>query len=56
MNWRKSSRSINHGDCVEVAVRSSVIAVRDTTQAGNTNHAVLAFSAGAWREFIASLR
>lgn len=69
MSWRKPVRSINNGNCVEVGedyrksrfsqpggdcleVASGVL-VRDTTDRAGV---ILSFPAGAWREFIASLR
>jgi uncharacterized protein DUF397 len=51
--WRKSSYSSNGGaTCVEVAADGAVM-VRDTT---NRDGGALAFSAGAWQSFTASLR
>lgn len=53
-DWRKSSYSDgNGGACVETASDDGVILVRDTT---NRDGATLAFSAGAWAEFTASIR
>jgi hypothetical protein len=51
--WRKASYS-NGGEnaCVEVASAGDVL-VRDTT---NRDGGTLAFSAGAWERFTASLR
>jgi hypothetical protein len=50
--WRKSSKSDNGGQCVEVGNGNGVL-VRDTTdRAGGT----LAFTADAWAEFINSVR
>jgi hypothetical protein len=53
MQWRKSSYS-NGGSaaCVEVTSTDGVL-VRDTT---NRDGGTLAFSAGAWERFTASLR
>ena len=53
-NWRKSSYSqANGGDCVETASGSGVVLVRDTTDwSGFT----LSMPAGAWTEFLATLR
>lgn len=51
--WRKSSYSGNGGqDCVEVAVDGAIL-VRDTK---NRDGGTLAFPAGAWVRFTASLR
>jgi hypothetical protein len=53
-NWRKSSFSANGGEaCVETASDNGVILVRDTT---DRNGGTLAFTAGAWAKFTASLR
>jgi hypothetical protein len=51
--WRKSTRSGNSGNCVEVADAARVILVRDTTNRGG---GTLAFTAEAWQGFISSLR
>jgi hypothetical protein len=52
-DWRKSTYSDgNGGSCVETASGNGVVLVRDTTdREGGT----LAFSAGAWSKFIASV-
>ena len=53
MNWRKASYSSNGGaNCVEVATVGTVL-VRDTT---DREGPMLAFGAGAWERFTASLR
>jgi uncharacterized protein DUF397 len=54
-NWRKSSFSANGGEaCVETAGDDDgTILVRDTT---NRDGGTLAFTAGAWVKFTASLR
>jgi hypothetical protein len=51
--WRKSTRSGNSGNCVEVADAARVVLVRDTKdREGGT----LAFTAEAWQRFIDSRR
>lgn len=49
MWWRKSSYSMNQGECVEVADDSGQVIIRDTT---NRDGGTLAFTASAWSEFI----
>jgi Zn ribbon nucleic-acid-binding protein len=53
--WRKSGRSVNNGECVEVghAEAEAAIAVRDTTQRDGV---ALVFSPGVWGAFTVSLR
>lgn len=53
--WRKSSYSGGTNDnCVEVAGNlPGVVAVRDSK---NPSGPALAFSPGAWREFLATVR
>ena len=47
--WRKPSRSVGNGACVEIGADEQGIAVRDTaTPAGS----VLRYSARAWRAFL----
>jgi hypothetical protein len=53
-NWRKPSFSGNGGEaCVETASDGDSILVRDTT---DRDGGTLAFTAGAWAKFTASLR
>jgi hypothetical protein len=52
--WRKSSYSNGGGNaCVETAIGSGAVMVRDTT---NRDGGTLTFSAAAWERFTASLR
>jgi hypothetical protein len=48
--WRKSSRSNNSGNCVEVAVTDRAVGVRDSKQHGHGP--VLEFTRAAWESFI----
>jgi hypothetical protein len=53
-SWRKSSFSDAYGgSCVETASGDGMILVRDTT---NRNGATLAFTADAWRTFMADVK
>ena len=53
-SWRKSSYSGGSGgNCVEVANAASTVMVRDTR---DRDGGTLAFTAGAWKAFTASLR
>jgi predicted secreted Zn-dependent protease len=51
--WRKSSNS-GDGDCVEVALRTRLIGVRDTKDRGAGP--VLAFKRDAWASFVGGVR
>lgn len=52
-SWRKSSYSgAGANDCVEVAVHTEVVGVRDSK---NVDGPRLAFPANAWREFAESV-
>ena len=47
--WRKSTRSANDGECVEVATTGDRVAVRDSK---NPAGAVLKYSPEAWQAFL----
>lgn len=51
--WRKPSRSIANGDCVETASRQGEILVRDSKALEDL---ILQYPAGAWRAFVRELQ
>lgn len=51
--WRKAQRSMNAGDCVEVAPAPGKIFVRDSK---NSDGPALEYSADAWRKFLAGAK
>jgi hypothetical protein len=53
LNWRKSARSINAGNCTEVASRAGAVVVRDSK---DPNSLVLRYSTNTWRSFVDAAR
>lgn len=51
--WRKSSRSANNSYCVEVALTSQVVGVRDTK---DRDGGTLVFDRQQWTSFLAGLK
>ena len=52
-DWRKSIRSGNGADCVEVAVVSKTLGVRDSK---NPYGPVLEFTHGEWATFVSGVK
>lgn len=53
MNWRKSSRSVGQGACVEMAVEGTTHLVRDSK---NPNGPMLTFPTTVMMAFLVGLR
>jgi hypothetical protein len=53
LNWRKSSRSIGNGACVEAAGVPGTVMVRDTADRAGGQ---LRFPGQAWQEFTARIK
>jgi hypothetical protein len=53
LNWRKSARSINAGNCTEVASSAGAVAVRDSQ---DPHGLVLRYPAATWRAFLDGTR
>lgn len=53
LNWRKSTRSINAGNCTEVASGAGAVVVRDSQ---DPNSLVLLYPANTWRSFLNAAR
>ena len=51
--WRKARRSMNNGNCAEVATQAGVVAVRDSK---DPHGPVLWYSASSWGSFLATAR
>jgi hypothetical protein len=53
LNWRKARRSMNHGDCVEVAASAEKIAVRDSKK---PDGGWITCSPRSWRMFVEEIK
>jgi Domain of unknown function (DUF397) len=51
--WRKASRSIGNGDCVEIVPTNGQIAVRDSKDPFGP---ILRYRVSAWQSFLAEAR
>lgn len=53
LDWRKSRRSMNAGNCTEVAAAAGVVAVRDSKEPQGK---VLRYPADSWRLFLGAAK
>jgi hypothetical protein len=53
LNWRKSARSINAGNCTEVASSAGAVVVRDSQ---DPHSLVLLYPVSSWRSFLNAAR
>ena len=53
LTWRKAHRSMNNGDCVEVALANGKMFVRDSK---NPCGPTLEYTADVWRHFLSEAR
>jgi len=52
-DWRKASRSVNNGQCVEVGSASAAVVVRDSVDPFGP---VVSYPARTWRGFLAAAK
>jgi hypothetical protein len=53
LNWRKAKRSMNNGNCAEVATAVGVVAVRDSK---DSEGKVLRYPVNSWASFLTAAR
>ena len=53
LDWRKSRRSMNNGNCAEVATAMGAVAVRDSKDPAGP---VVMYPAEVWRVFLVATR
>jgi hypothetical protein len=51
--WRKASKSVGNGACVEVAMAPDRVAIRDSKNPGG---AILTSSRSVWRSFLEGMK
>ena len=51
--WRKSRHSVANGNCVQVAVSSDAVMIRDSA---DSEGPVISYPAAAWRAFVAAAK
>jgi Domain of unknown function (DUF397) len=53
LSWRKARRSVNNGECVELATTSGKVVIRDSKDPAGP---VLMHSPSEWQEFLAHVK
>jgi hypothetical protein len=53
LNWRKARRSMNNGNCAEVAAVPGIVAMRDSK---DPQGPILRYSISSWIPFVAAVR
>ena len=53
LNWRKAKRSMNNGNCAEIATAVGVVAVRDSK---DPQGPVLRYPVSSWNAFVVVAR
>ena len=53
LNWRKATRSIGNGNCVEVGSADGEVAIRDSQ---DLTGPMIRYSAGGWQSFVHEVR
>jgi len=51
--WRKSSRSVNTGACIQVAAVADGVAARDSV---DNSESIIRFPGAAWQLFVVAVR
>lgn len=53
LNWRRAKRSMNGGNCVEVASTIGIVAIRDSK---DPRGPILRYTPDSWRSFLGEAR